>query len=319
MYMKNFLDKCASAYYTGSPLISDEEYDSLAEQYNHYVVGHTVCDGYPHIFPMYSLQKTFDIKDSPKYDYIYAATPKLDGAAVSITYVSGTLALALTRGDGSLGRGITKKLASLVETDIPLPSIYQITGEVVAPKSIPNSRNYVSGSLGLKDDDEGFETFLERDLKFFAYNIQPTPNGVNTQSEMFKYLRDLGFNTVDQADTSVYPTDGQVFKVDNISRFEELGYTQHHPRGAFALKEKKKGVITTLVDVKWQVGKSGIVSPVAILDPVVIEGATVSRATLHNIEYIEALELEIGCAVEVIRSGDIIPRIVRKVNPDVEK
>ena len=95
--------------------------------------------------------------------------------------------------------------------------------------------------------------------------------------------------------------------------FEKMGYTAHHPRGAFALKEQKEGVVTKLLDVKWQVGKSGVLSPVAILEPVIIGDAEVSRATLHNIEYIQGLGLEIGCSVEVIRSGEIIPRILRRV------
>ncbi|MBT5638227.1 MAG: DNA ligase, partial [Candidatus Peribacter sp.] len=86
-----------------------------------------------------------------------------------------------------------------------------------------------------------------------------------------------------------------------------------HPRGAFALKEQAEGVETTLIDVVWQLGKSGVVSPVAILDPIEIGGATVSRATLHNIEYIRDLNLEIGCRVSVIRSGEIIPRIIGRV------
>jgi DNA ligase (NAD+) len=92
-----------------------------------------------------------------------------------------------------------------------------------------------------------------------------------------------------------------------------MGFTSHHPRGAVALKEEKDGKITTLIDVVWQVGKSGVVSPVALLEPVDIDGAIVSRATLHNIEYIRSLNLEIGCSVEVIRSGEIIPRILRRV------
>ena len=93
-----------------------------------------------------------------------------------------------------------------------------------------------------------------------------------------------------------------------------MGYTAHHPKGAFALKEKQQGVITKLLDVIWQTGKSGIVSPVAILEPVIIGEATISRATLHNISYIRELGLEIGCQVEVIRSGEIIPRIVKRIN-----
>ena len=96
--------------------------------------------------------------------------------------------------------------------------------------------------------------------------------------------------------------------------FDKQGYTAHHPKGSFALKEKKEGVITTLIDVKWQVGKSGVVSPVGILDPVTIGDAVVQKATLHNIDYIRSLNLEIGCKVEVIRSGEIIPRILRRVD-----
>ena len=98
-----------------------------------------------------------------------------------------------------------------------------------------------------------------------------------------------------------------------LSNDLQLGHTSKHPRGAFALKEQAQGVATTLIDVVWQLGKSGVVSPVAILDPIDIGGATVSRATLHNIEYIRDLNLEIGCRVEVIRSGEIIPRIVRRI------
>ena len=97
------------------------------------------------------------------------------------------------------------------------------------------------------------------------------------------------------------------------SEFEKWGHTSHHPRGAYALKEQQEIQQTILKDVIWQVGKSGQVSPVAVLEPVEIGGAIVQRATLHNIAYIEDLGLEIGCGVEVIRSGEIIPRIVRVV------
>ena len=131
------------------------------------------------------------------------------------------------------------------------------------------------------------------------------------------HLAQNGFEVITHFDATGYPTDGEVFRVDNYDAFYKLGYTAHHPRGAFALKEQKDGVITELLDVVWQVGKSGVVSPVAILRPVEVGDALVSRATLHNIEYIRSLNLEIGCSVEVIRSGEIIPRIVRRV--DVEK
>jgi len=113
--------------------------------------------------------------------------------------------------------------------------------------------------------------------------------------------------------TDGLPKDGLVYRINNTYDFIARGFTAKHPRGAFALKEKQKGVVTTLEDVTWQVGKSGVVSPVAILTPTKVGDAWVSRATLHNMDYIRELNLEIGCKVEIIRSGEIIPRVVRRV------
>ena len=149
------------------------------------------------------------------------------------------------------------------------------------------------------------------DLTFVAYNAQPYM--ADTYADNLKMLALMGFATVFTVDKYYYPTDGTVWRLDNNDEFDKLGYTSHHPRGAFALKVREEGVITTLLDVEWNVGKSGAVTPVAILDPIMIEDATVSRATLHNAGFIDALELEIGCKVEVIRSGKIIPKIVRRV------
>ena len=126
-------------------------------------------------------------------------------------------------------------------------------------------------------------------------------------------MKMMGLRVVTEFDCSDYPTDGLVYRLQDSVEFERLGYTAKHPRGAFALKEQAEGVETTLIDVVWQLGKSGVVSPVAILDPIEIGGATVSRATLHNIEYIRDLNLEIGCRVSVIRSGEIIPRIIGRI------
>ena len=127
-------------------------------------------------------------------------------------------------------------------------------------------------------------------------------------------LSHQGFNTVIESQWSEFPDDGVVFRVDNYTDFERMGYTSHHPRGAFALKSIQTGVNTKLLDVVWNVGKSGVVAPTAILEPVEIDGANVSRATLHNMRYISDLRLEIGCTVEVIRSGEIIPKIVRRID-----
>jgi DNA ligase (NAD+) len=126
-------------------------------------------------------------------------------------------------------------------------------------------------------------------------------------------LETLGFKTVTKGDWSQFPEDGRVFRVNSNKVFEDMGSTSHHPRGAYALKTREKGVVTTLLDVVWQTGKSGKVTPVAILDEIVIDDAKISRATLNNMAYIESLNLEIGCQVEVIRAGKIIPCVIGRV------
>jgi len=306
--MRNFLEKASASYYSGQPIISDAEFDSLAKKYNFEDVGHQVTDGIPHLFKMYSLQKVFNISEAPANLRDYIASPKLDGAAVSLTYVNGHFAGGLTRGDGNLGRDITDKMALLVPNTISLLGEVQITGEVVCPSSVTNARNVAAGSLNLKD----LEEFKARPLTFVGYDIQGVE--FNQYTDTLQALAKEGFRAVDTFDYEYYPTDGTVYRVNCNKTFNKLGYTAHHPRGAFALKEQKEGVVTVLEAVIWQVGKSGVVSPVAILDPVLIGDATVSRATLHNIEYIRSLDLEIGCKVEVIRSGEIIPRILCRVD-----
>ena len=311
--MQHFLEKASAMYYSGTPILSDEEFDALARKYRYEEVGYQVTDGVPHLYRMYSLQKVFNLNNIESSTAPMVRTPKLDGAAVSLQYVNGHLAQALTRGDGQLGRDITLKMEELVPNVIGIKGEIQVTGEVVAPDTIPNARNFAAGSLNLKDSSE-FRSRAQT-LKFVAYDIQGAK--YERLSGAMDHLARNGFEVITHFDSSGYPTDGEVFRVDNYEAFYKLGYTAHHPRGAFALKEQKDGVITELLDVVWQVGKSGVVSPVAILRPVEVGDALVSRATLHNIEYIRSLNLEIGCSVEVIRSGEIIPRIVRRV--DIEK
>jgi DNA ligase (NAD+) len=298
--MKELLDAASKAYYEGKPFMSDAEFDILCAECNYEPVGYSGDFEIAHLFPMYSLQKVFVGEQHPPYDHSTGATivsPKLDGAAVSLGYWNGDLIIALTRGDGKRGRNITEKMRQLVPEKIDRMGAVQITGEVVAPETIPNARNYASGALNLKSMDE----FNER------------PAQCENWTEDLSNLASANFDTVLQSSWAGYPQDGVVFRVNNRAKYEEMGYTSHHPRGAFALKERPPGVITRLLDVVWQVGKSGVVSPVAILEPVLIGEATVSRATLHNMKYITELGLEIGCSVEVIRSGEIIPRVVRRV------
>ena len=315
--LEEIVNKAKVAYYNGMPIMSDEIYDRLEDQLSTLdrIVGMQVDEKsarWSHYYPMYSLQKVYDDEAGPDYKkQPVVVSPKLDGAAVSLQYIQGRLSLALTRGDGKKGLDITDNIRHIVPINL-LPAmgleILQVTGEVVAPATIKNSRNYAAGALSLHDSDE----FQKRDLTFVAYGVQPYPT--DDFIDDMQYLNASGFETIIDSDYPMFPQDGDVWRIISNKAFEKLGYTSHHPRGAFARKVKQEGVVTELIDVVWQVGKSGNVSPVAILDPIDIEGARVSRATLHNIGIIEDLGLEIGCMVEVIRAGEIIPQVVRRVD-----
>lgn len=310
--VKDFLDYAAARYYASTPVLSDEEFDALAEQYGYVSVGTSHPAGIAHAYRMYSLSKVYP-EDTPPF-IGGVETIKLDGAAISLLYVKGEFWMALTRGDGIRGQDITDVALYLniprnIPKNISYKSIVQITGEVVAPASIPNARNYAAGALNLKSVAE----FQTRDLSFVAYGVNPFLT--SSFEEDMKALQACGFDTVLTAtNLSRYPTDGYVVRMSSNKAFENAGYTAHHPRGAYARKEQKEGVVTTLEKVIWNVGRSGVVSPVAVFTPIEIDGAVVSKATLHNMKHIEALNLEIGCKVKVIRSGDIIPRIIQRVD-----
>jgi DNA ligase (NAD+) len=316
-----YRNKIAKLYYEdGESPLSDEEWDAMegTEQQ----VGYTAKSGVTHLYMLWSLHKSFSEEGVWAWmgDRNVVETDKLDGAAVSLVYNKGLLIRATSRGNGKEGIDITKnvRLLKTVPWEIDTKSLCQIDGEVVAPSSIRNARNYASGALNLKDVEE----FKERRpyLSFVVHDIRPDAccghyiNPPKFWSSKMDFCDSLGFHTDLTFDATDYPTDGKVFRLDNLQEWEEEGFTSHHPRGSIALKEQKEGVVTKLLDVVWQTGKSGVVTPVAELEPVMIGDAQVSRATLHNMQYIEELGLEIGCSVEVIRSGEIIPRIVRRVN-----
>jgi DNA ligase (NAD+) len=312
--IEQFLDSASKAYYAGSPIISDEQFDRLADSHGYNSVGAKQHDNKAkHLFQMYSLQKYYEDEGTRPLEGIksIATSVKLDGAAISLLYVDGTLVRALTRGDGVEGQLITDKLLAthLVPHEIPVSGVVQITGEIVAPVNIENSRNYAAGSLNLKDVNE----FKTRALSFFAYGVQPTL--CDTFNDDMAELQAYGFSVINEPDLDkIFPCDGVVFRVNDNKQFFELGYTAKHPRGAYAKKERAAHVETTLLSVEWQVGKSGKVTPVAILEPVYIGDALVSRATLNNPGFIEMLDLRIGDRVAIIRSGEIIPCILHKVD-----
>ena len=310
--IENLIKQAKEAYYNGTPIMSDEIFDHLSTMATEESIGYKSSyeRRYKHLFPLFSLQKVISGIDSPPDwgtdDFI--TTAKLDGAAISILYGGGEFQKALTRGDGIEGLDISHNIRHLVPEQIDHQGVLQISGEVVAPKSITNARNYAAGALSLKDSAE----FRERELYFVAHGVSPYPTE-NYVSDM-RFIANLGIKTAIDSDYTQFPQDGSVFRVAKNNRFDYYGYTSHHPRGAFALKKQETGVVTTLQSVSWQVGKSGAVSPVAHFEPIDIEGATVSKATLHNKSIIEALDLKIGCKIEVIRAGKIIPQVLRRVD-----
>lgn len=308
-----FLDSASEAYYAGSPIISDAQFDKLAEQVGYGKVGAAGSGAkVPHLYQMYSLQKYYEGESVEPLVGVgrTTLTTKLDGAAVSLLYLDGVLVRALTRGDGKEGQDVTAKFLAtkLVPHTIPVMGAVQITGELAAPLNIENARNYAAGALNLKDTAE----FASRALSFIAYGVQPAPT--DSYAKDMSTLGSWGFGHACESNLDIiFPSDGLVYRVDSNAKFYEMGYTAKHPRGAYAVKTRGDHVETKLLSVEWQVGKSGKVTPVAILEPVYIGDALVSRATLNNPGFIESLGIEIGDTVAVIRAGEIIPCITHKV------
>lgn len=322
--IKDLLDNASKAYYDGEEnLLSDEQYDRLSEVYKYETLGvKPTGNTARHLYHMYSLKKYFEgegnepevYQDHRASNVQVVKTLKLDGAAIALYYMYGVFSHALTRGDGEIGQVIPKEKIATIANIPPLDKAWcdfpliQVTGEVVVPKTIPNGRNYVSGALALKDSTE-----VREQMYFYAYGVSPRPMKLYT-SDLY-FLEDHGFATVlEQSLNQKFNTDGHVLRYNDNAKYDLLGYTNHHPRGALAVKVRKDGVFTKLLDVVWQVGKSGRITPVAILEPVDIDGATVKKATLNNPGFIKAMNLRIGDTVEVIRSGDIIPTIVGKLD-----
>lgn len=323
--IRQFLDMASQAYYAGKPIISDAQFDSLADTVDYGQVGAAeTSKKAKHLNRMYSLQKYYEGESTSKpLDGLtdVSTSIKLDGAALSLLYIDGVLVQAITRGDGVEGQSVIDKILATNNRLVPLrfdtdtmerlglPAIMQVTGEIVAPLNISNARNYAAGALNLNSVNE----FCERALSFYAYGVYPylSPK-YNTD---MKCLADAGFNTVKSLDLEkIFPSDGLVFRANSNDVFDSMGFTAKHPRGSYALKIRQEHVETKLLAVEWNVSKAGKVTPVAILEPVYIGDALVSRATLNNPGFIEALGLEIGDTVGVIRAGMVIPCITHKVD-----
>lgn len=321
--MSNFVAELDKLYRQGLQILSDVEYDALVRIYGE--GDDLVSDGgeIPHETRLYSLDKKYQGDELPADLSKYVRTIKLDGAAISLLYENGKLVRALTRGDGFKGNDVTMKM--LLVPSIPkelrdFSEYVQIDGEFVTSKQVENDRNYAAGTLNTKDLGEFCQKVTDGGLIFVPTNIQEKVSGVwqpygKTYSQALFALKFAGFISV--LDSEVLrncPSDGLVYRLDNNVDYTSSGFTSKFPKGAFALKQKDEEYETTLLDVVWQVGRTGKVTPVAILEPVQIEDAVIKQATLNNIEYIEALGLELGCRVKIVRAGKIIPKVVARAD-----
>lgn len=271
---------------------------------------------------------------------------KIDGLAISLIYEDGELIRAATRGDGTTGEDVTANVRTIraIPTTLRQRVTCEVRGEIYMPKSsfaalnaaraaadLPlyaNPRNSAAGSLRQKDAS----ITAERNLAFFAYQLfeEPSPP---SQSAALRRIHELGLPTeqharaglngtsaesfltewVEKRRTLEYETDGAVLKVDAVADQERLGYIARSPKWAIAYKFPPEQVTTRLLGISVEVGRTGYLTPVAEMEPVVVAGSTVRRATLHNIDEIRRKDVRIGDIVVLQKAGDVIPEVVRGV------
>lgn len=379
------LKEHASLYYRqDNPLITDGEYDDLLgslrdleERYPDFRsldspthrVGGTPLDGFEkvaHPEPLLSLGNAFNADDLVAWyerclrrlelpedaSVPVTAELKIDGLAVALTYESGYLMRAATRGDGRVGENITQNVRTINNVPLKLlqdavPERVEVRGEVYFPKSafealndslrsrelkpFANPRNAAAGSLRQLDST----ITASRDLAFFAYSTGPASEQVaDSQHHTLERLSSWGFGVneharrfddiqalvsycegwADKRDDLDYEIDGVVVKIDDLGLQERLGNVSNAPRWAIAFKFPARESTTTLTDIIINVGRTGMITPEAVLEPVVIGGVTVSQATLHNAAYIQDRDIRIGDTVVVKRAGDVIPAVVSFVS-----
>ena len=278
------------------------------------------------------------------HNYSYECELKIDGLSISLRYENGRFVRGATRGDGSVGENITENLKTVrsIPMTLPEPISIEVRGECYMPKksfvelntkreaegleTFANPRNAAAGSLRQLDT----KVTAQRNLSTFLYTVAEFgPLEVATQEEALQALDHLGFKinpnrricqTVDEiweyiteyhekrADLP-YEIDGIVIKVNDLNLQDELGFTVKAPRWAIAYKFPPEEAETVIRDIEWTVGRTGVVTPTAVMDPVVVAGTTVSRASLHNMDYIEAKDLRLNDHVLIYKAGDIIPEV----------
>jgi len=281
--------------------------------------------------------------------------PKIDGLAVNLRYEQGQLTIAATRGDGITGEDVTDNIRTITDIpwriqagDIALPDILEVRGEVYMSKDafaslnerqdfegaapFANPRNAAAGSLRQLDA----KVTAQRGLNFFAYGVGLGGRDIaDCQSALLSRLHDFGFavqqtaivhdaaallqhyqQLLEQRSGMPYEIDGVVYKLDDFALQDRVGAVARSPRWAIAHKFPAEEVITTVKRIIWQVGRTGVITPVADMQPVAVGGVIVSRATLHNLDELRRKQVYDGAQVIVRRAGDVIPEVVRALHED---
>lgn len=280
----------------------------------------------------------------------YIVEPKIDGLSVSLEYENGLFKRGSTRGDGRIGEDVSANLRTIraipLKLDAELP-LLEVRGEVYMPREIfsslveeqelkgekvfKNPRNAAAGSLRQKDP----KITAKRKLDIFTFNIQQIEGKkLNGHKESLDYIKALGFNTVpfytecdgvedviaeinrigEKRGSLPFDIDGAVIKVDDFSKRKEMGSTAKFPKWALAFKYPPEEKETTLLDIEINVGRTGVLTPTAVFEPTLLAGTTVSRATLHNQDFIDEKGICIGDRVIIRKAGDIIPEVLSVVS-----
>ncbi|WP_354680428.1 NAD-dependent DNA ligase LigA [Macrococcoides caseolyticum] len=278
----------------------------------------------------------------------YMVELKIDGLAVSLKYVDGVFVQGLTRGDGTTGENITQNLKTIhaIPLTLSVPLTFEVRGEAYMPRKsflalnayrekvgeplAANPRNAAAGSLRQLDS----KLTSKRKLDIFLYSVNDLRElNAQSQSEALDKLDEIGFKTnherklcrnmeevfeyikywTEKRNDLAYDIDGIVIKVNDLSKQDELGFTAKSPKWAIAYKFPAEEVITTLNDIELSIGRTGVVTPTAILEPVKVAGTTVGRASLHNEDLIREKDIRIGDSVVIRKAGEIIPEVVRVV------
>ena len=292
--------------------------------------------------------KAFDSRvRETQSDVHYVVEPKIDGLSVSLEYVDGVFTRGSTRGDGDVGEDVTANLRTVRSIPLKLKTalpFLEVRGEVYMPKSVfaslvrgqelrgekpfKNPRNAAAGSLRQKDP----KITAGRGLDIFVFNVQQIDGEeLTSHKQSLDFLRSQGFKTVpfynrfdnigdvlseihrigEIRSGLEFDIDGAVIKVDDFSQRSALGSTSKFPKWAVAFKYPPEEKNTKLVDIEINVGRTGVLTPTAVLEPVLVAGSTVSRATLHNQDFISEKDIRIGDSVVIRKAGDIIPEVVR--------